>query len=83
MIVPPKAQATAIVQGLAIQAPRSVDVVKRNRIRGGNVGAGNEVARLILGDHMEAFKTVMEMQGIRLNMTRMPRSKLARKRNRR
>lgn len=83
LIVPPKAQATAIVQGLAIQAPRSVDVVKRNRIRGGNVGAGNEVARLILGDHMEAFKTVMEMQGIRLNMTRMPRSKLARKRNRR
>lgn len=81
LVVPPKAQALAIVQGMAIRAPRSVDVVKRNRMRSENVGDGNEVARLILGDHIEAFKAVMERQGIRLNMTRTPRSKLAKKRN--
>ncbi|AZK49165.1 glycosyltransferase family 2 protein [Paenibacillus lentus] len=81
LLVPPKAQALAIVQGMAIRAPNSVDVVKRNRMRSGNIGEGNEMARLILGDHIEAFQAVMEQQGVRLNMTRMPRSKLARKRN--
>lgn len=83
LIVPPKAQALAIVQGLATRAPRSVDVVRKNRIRSGNVGAGNEVAQLILGDHIEALAAVMSLQGSRLKMTRQPRSELARKRNRR
>lgn len=82
-IVPPKAQALAIAQGLAIRAPQSVDVVRKNRIRSGNVGAGNEVAQLILGDHIEALEAVMGLQGSRLKMTRLPRSELARRRNRR
>ncbi|WP_230202576.1 glycosyltransferase family 2 protein [Paenibacillus ihumii] len=81
LIVPPKAQALAIVKGLKIRAPKPVDVVKRNRLRSGNVGEGNEVASLILGDHIEAFQAAMELQGARLGMTKMPRSKLARKRN--
>ncbi|WP_244996332.1 glycosyltransferase family 2 protein [Paenibacillus woosongensis] len=81
LIVPPKALALAIAQGLKIRAPRPVDVVRNNRLRSGNVGDGNEVSRLILGDHIEAFEAVMRLQGRRLNMTRLPRSELARKRN--
>lgn len=83
LIVPPKAQALAIVQGLTIRAPQSVDVVRKNRIRSENAGAGNEVARLILGDHFEALDEVMRLKGSRLKMTRLSRSELARKRNRR
>ncbi|GAA0133319.1 hypothetical protein YSY43_01590 [Paenibacillus sp. YSY-4.3] len=81
LIVPPKAQALAIAYGLKVRAPRPVDVVRNNRLRSGNVGDGNEVAQLILGDHVEAFEAVMRLQGCRLKMTRMPRSELARKRN--
>lgn len=81
LIVPPKAQALAIASGLSVNAPQSVDVVRKNRIRSGNTGAGNMVAGLILGDHVEALDEVMKMEGVRLRYTTLPRSELAKVRN--
>jgi hypothetical protein len=66
LAVPPKAQATAILQGLQIECPASVDVVSRNRVRTGNRGANNSVADLIVGDHIEALQYAMSIQGPRL-----------------
>ncbi|MFD1178297.1 glycosyltransferase [Paenibacillus puldeungensis] len=81
LIVPPKAQALALASGLSVNAPHSVDVVRKNRIRGGNTGTGNAVAGLILGDHVEALGEVMKMEGVRLRYTTLPRSELAKVRN--
>lgn len=67
LAVPPKAQAVAIQQGLAVRTAASVNVVASNRIRKDNVGRGNEVARLIVGDHVEALKHVMDKGGARLS----------------
>ncbi|MNW52941.1 Glycosyl transferase family 2 [compost metagenome] len=81
LIVPPKAQALALVYGLKVRAPYTVDVIRNNRIRSSNTGAGNKVARLITGDHIEAFSEVMNVAGIRLAYMTLPRSELARRRN--
>lgn len=66
LIVPPKAQAVAILHGLKIACPISVDVVKPNRIRSANMGAANPVSELIVGDHIEALKMAMDLRGNRL-----------------
>ncbi|GAA0397633.1 hypothetical protein GCM10008933_30220 [Paenibacillus motobuensis] len=83
LTVPPKAHALALVRGLTVTAPYSVNVVKNNRIRSTNTGPANSVAGLILGDHIEALAEVMEIYGPRLKFTRMTRSELAKVRNRR
>lgn len=83
LMVPPKAQALAIVKGLKVSAPISVDVVKGNRIRVGNTGQGNAVAKLIVGDHLEALDEVMKLSGIRLKVATLPRHELAKVRNQR
>ncbi|GFN31003.1 glycosyltransferase family 2 protein [Paenibacillus xylaniclasticus] len=69
LAVPPKAQAAAITEGLVVAAAGSVNVVAANRIRKGNVGRDNEVARLIVGDHIEALKHIMDKSGARLSKT--------------
>ncbi|MNG34280.1 hypothetical protein D3C84_1207300 [compost metagenome] len=45
----------------------SVNVVTANRMRQDNVGRDNEVARLIVGDHIEALKHAMDKGGARLS----------------
>jgi hypothetical protein len=81
LMVPPKAQALALVRGLKVSAPHSVNVFRTNRIRSGNTGEGNAVAGLIIGDHMEAFAEVMKSEGIRLRQVTFSRSELAKVRN--
>lgn len=81
LMVPPKAQALALLHGLHVQAPLSVDVIKTNRVRAANVGSGNAVAGLILGDHAEALGEVMATGGIRLHYSSLQRSELAKVRN--
>jgi hypothetical protein len=81
LIVPPKAQALAMIKNLTVANVASVDVVKGNRIREGNTGHGNAVARLIIGDHIEAFDEVMRLVGTRLKTTTLPRHELAKVRN--
>lgn len=81
LIVPPKAHALALLHGLTVTAPHSVNVVKKNRIRSTNTGPANAVAGLINGDHVEALAEVMKACGTRLNFTRLTRGELAKVRN--
>ncbi|MBP1907763.1 hypothetical protein J2Z32_004444 [Paenibacillus turicensis] len=81
LMVPPKAQALAMMKNLSVANVASVDVVKGNRMRVGNIGHGNAVARLIIGDHVEALNEVMKLGGIRLKTTTLPRHELAKVRN--
>jgi len=66
LAVPPKAQAMALASGLRVRVAGSVDVISRNRLREANTGRGNPVSRLILGDHIEALRAVMDGAGPRL-----------------
>ncbi|WP_235286308.1 glycosyltransferase family 2 protein [Paenibacillus tarimensis] len=68
LAVPPAAQAAAILAGLNVTVCCSVDVIKRNRVRSTNTGKGNDVARLIMGDHIEALCDAMEQEGPRLGL---------------
>lgn len=81
LMVPPKAQVLAIIENLNVTNIASVDVVKGNRVREGNIGQGNEVAKLIIGDHIEALDEGMRLAGIRLKATSLPRHELAKVRN--
>ncbi|MBU5674058.1 glycosyltransferase family 2 protein [Paenibacillus brevis] len=81
LAVPPKAQAIAIMEGLAVAAPCSADVISRNRLRQGNSGAGNSVVLLILGDHLEALNEAIRRKGAKLNWETASRSQLAKVRN--
>jgi len=65
LAVPPKAQALAIMSGLKVTAPASVNVIARNRLRPHNVGEFNEVAELIIGDHLEAISLILQRTGPR------------------
>lgn len=65
LAVPPKAHAMSIMNGLKIVSPASVDVIRRNRIRPHNVGSGNPVADLIIGDHLEALSLIAQHAGPR------------------
>jgi hypothetical protein len=64
--VPPLAQAQAIMKGLVVQAADSVDVIHKNKVREHNVGEGNPVANMILGDHAEALAAVLGVRGDRM-----------------
>ncbi|GGA05553.1 hypothetical protein GCM10008018_59450 [Paenibacillus marchantiophytorum] len=66
LMVPPKAQVNAILNGLRITAPASINVVSVNRIRKMNKGRNNPVARLIIGDHVEALNFAMKLRGERI-----------------
>ncbi|PZD95131.1 family 2 glycosyl transferase [Paenibacillus sambharensis] len=77
LAVPPAAQAAAILAGLKVTACYSVDVITRNRVRRTNTGRGNDVARLIMGDHMEALSNAMEQEGPRLGLPDLVRRREA------
>jgi hypothetical protein len=66
LMVPPIAQAAAILNGLNIGAPMSVDVITKNRLRADNMGTDNSVSEMIIGDHVEALNIVMEVRGARM-----------------
>jgi glycosyltransferase involved in cell wall biosynthesis len=66
LMVPPKAQVRAIQEGLHFSAPTSVNVISKNRRRRHNKGSSSRVAKLIIGDHIEALRLAMEQKGERL-----------------
>lgn len=66
LMIPPKAQANAILSGLRITAPKSINVVSFNKIRKHNKGRDNPVARMIVGDHVEALQYAMQSKGKRI-----------------
>ena len=66
LAVPPKAQALALASGLNVRIGGSADVITRNRLREANTGKANPVSRMIIGDHIEALRTVMDKTGPRL-----------------
>ncbi|MBC8080426.1 MAG: glycosyltransferase [Gorillibacterium sp.] len=67
LAVPPLAQAHAIRAGLQVSAPASVDVISLNRRRPMNQGIGNPVENLIVGDHLEALASIMELSSERID----------------
>lgn len=81
LAVPPKAQALALLLGLSVTAPVSVNVIQKNRSRPDNNGRGNSVARMIIGDHLEALGEAMGRSGTRLRMTTRSRADIAKVRN--
>ncbi|MDQ0901544.1 MULTISPECIES: glycosyltransferase [unclassified Paenibacillus] len=64
--VPPKAQASAILNGLRIGAPYSINVISKNRRNKHNTSSSNPVANMIIGDHVEALKYAKSFKGNRL-----------------
>lgn len=64
--VPPVAQAAAILEGLKVNAPASVNVFARNKVRRSNTGPSNPVSQLIVGDHIEALQMIRESRGTRM-----------------
>jgi hypothetical protein len=67
LMVPPKAQALSILNRLRVEKAGTVNVIKHNRLRKGNTGAGNSVEQLIIGDHAEALQAVIahrEVSGV-------------------
>ncbi|TBL81742.1 glycosyltransferase family 2 protein [Paenibacillus thalictri] len=67
LMVPPKAQIKALLAGLSISAPWSVDVISMNKMKRFNSGERSPVADLIVGDHIEAFGAAFEKKGDRLS----------------
>lgn len=59
LMVPPKAQALSILEKLRVEKVVTVDVIKHNRLRRANTGAGNAMERLITGDHAEALFEIL------------------------
>lgn len=62
LMVPPKAQARSILEKLRVEKVGTVNVIKHNRLRKANIGAGNAVEKLIIGDHAEALQEVLSRQ---------------------
>lgn len=81
LCTPPKAQAIALMKGMEVQGVEVVDVITHNRLRSTNVGADNPVAELILGDHMEAIRSIWEHQEVRMQEPQQVRSRIAMRRN--
>ncbi|MEK5449627.1 glycosyltransferase family 2 protein [Paenibacillus sp. FSL R7-0331] len=59
LMVPPKAQALALLKQLQVQKAGTVNVFKQNRLRRDNTGAGNKMEQLIAGDHAEALNIII------------------------
>lgn len=65
-MVPPKAQARALLSGLAVGTAGSVNVIRANKRRPANRGMNNRMAQLIVGDHIEALHMASALAGARL-----------------
>ncbi|TVX87175.1 glycosyltransferase [Paenibacillus agilis] len=81
LYVPPRAHALAVLHGLNVQTACAVDVITQNRLRTTNIGVGNPVAQLIIGDHMEALETVWNWKRDELNAVQSERADIAWRRN--
>jgi len=81
LMVPPKAQAIAMLKGLKIELVGSVNVIERNKLRKSNVGHVNPVAQMIIGDHLEAIRQAMNLSGNRLSLPDHSRKRIAASRN--
>jgi hypothetical protein len=68
LAIPPLAQAIALQFRMRVTAPTSINVIRKNRKKSTNVGRGNVVEELIIGDHLEALHYSMELQGERLHL---------------
>ena len=66
LMVPPCALVRAVLAGLVIRAPASVDVISANKRRRMNTGRENPVSGLIVGDHLEAIHLLKQLRGPRL-----------------
>ncbi|WP_379130563.1 glycosyltransferase family 2 protein [Paenibacillus sp. sgz500958] len=66
LMVPPKAQAIALMHKLLVTKAGTVNVIKKNRQRQANTGQGNAMELLISGDHAEALQEVLAREGNRL-----------------
>ncbi|HEX7057446.1 MAG TPA: glycosyltransferase [Bacilli bacterium] len=75
--VPPKAHAMILLNGLNVRLPCSIDVLTRNKHRQLNVGEGNPVAELIVGDYLEALSWAFQSRGTRLSFPDMLRKRFA------
>ncbi|MEK3697349.1 MULTISPECIES: glycosyltransferase [unclassified Paenibacillus] len=62
LMVPPKAHALSIIRQLRVEKAGTVNVIKHNRLRQSNTGAGNAMEQLIAGDHAEALAQVLGEQ---------------------
>ncbi|WP_258279934.1 glycosyltransferase [Paenibacillus sp. SC116] len=81
LCVPPRAHALAVLHGLNVQTACAVDVITQNRLRTTNIGIGNPVAQLIIGDHMEALEAVWNWKRDELNAVQSVRADIAWRRN--
>jgi hypothetical protein len=66
LMVPPKAQAWALLHHLKIGLPTSINIISANKRKSQNVGSGNPVAEMITGDHLEALHMAMDTIGERI-----------------
>ncbi|MCM3129853.1 MULTISPECIES: glycosyltransferase [unclassified Paenibacillus] len=60
LMVPPLAQMLACTKGMKVEAVSKVNVITGNRLRKDNTGKGNNVERMIIGDHIEALSKYLE-----------------------
>jgi len=81
LMVPPKAQAIAMMRGLRVEVCCSVNVIERNKARKTNVGHVNPVAELIIGDHLEAIREAIDVLGSRMSLPDHSRKRIASRRN--
>ncbi|WP_249435716.1 glycosyltransferase [Paenibacillus sp. Marseille-Q4541] len=81
LITPPLAQTIALEKGCRVEAVAAVDVISKNRRRIGNVGKGNEVERMIIGDHLEALTTVLKSSNTVADELSISRAEVASWRN--
>ncbi|MCJ8013901.1 glycosyltransferase family 2 protein [Paenibacillus sp. KQZ6P-2] len=81
LIVPPKAQALAVLKGYRVKAVYAVNVFSENRKREANTGKGNAVADMIIGDHAEALEEIMGRRGISGFKGSLSRKDVAMRRN--
>ncbi|WP_229106411.1 glycosyltransferase family 2 protein [Paenibacillus sp. 1001270B_150601_E10] len=81
LCVPPRAQALALLHGLRTEAPTTIDVITHNQVRQTNTGTNNQVAQLILGDHLEALHTICNWKGSSLDELQHSRRRIAIRRN--
>ncbi len=69
LAVPPLAQVKAILAGFRVEAVHSVDVISRNTYRPElhSRESGRPIAKLIIGDYLEALYYLQSQKGVRVN----------------
>lgn len=77
LMVPPRALVRAVLRGLAVAAPASVNVIAANKRRRLNTGKENPVSELIVGDHLEAIHALKQLRGPRLGFADAIRNRRA------